>query len=82
MYLAENSPREKHAEVFGRFGSVSNMGFIVGPIFGGHIAEKQDGFYTVSMLAAFTMVLNVGQCILSHCRGFQTHSIYQSSDPD
>jgi len=59
-YLADVAPRSQHSHVFGRFNSVSNIGFIIGPIIGGYAVDF-GGFHVVAMLTASIFLLNYGQ---------------------
>ncbi|KAF2882247.1 hypothetical protein ILUMI_23915 [Ignelater luminosus] len=53
-------PREKHAEVFGRSAAISSLGFVVGPIIGGHLSELSHGFSYVCTLTAVLFIINIG----------------------
>ncbi|XP_005102128.1 major facilitator superfamily domain-containing protein 9 [Aplysia californica] len=56
--LADSVSPEYQAEVIGNFNSFSSIGFIVGPICGGHLAETQWGFSLVAFTAGFVFLLN------------------------
>lgn len=58
-YLADLTPVNEHAKVFGQFNSVSSIGFVFGPIIGGHLAEFSNGFYLVSVLTAAVFLLDM-----------------------
>lgn len=60
-YLADIVPRSQHSYVFGRFNSMSNIGFIIGPVIGGYVVDHLGGFYSVSMLTAGIFLLNFGK---------------------
>ncbi|ELU03605.1 hypothetical protein CAPTEDRAFT_166920 [Capitella teleta] len=52
-FLAEASPNVDHARALGRYNAVSSVGFIVGPIIGGHLAESANGLaWTASLTTA------------------------------
>ncbi|XP_041354221.1 major facilitator superfamily domain-containing protein 9-like [Gigantopelta aegis] len=57
-YLADILPTDKQAAALGRFNAMSSIGFIVGPIVGGHIAEWSNGFSVVAYLTGFLFTLN------------------------
>ncbi|XP_071114079.1 major facilitator superfamily domain-containing protein 9-like isoform X1 [Haliotis cracherodii] len=57
-YLADITSREKRSHVFGQFNAASSIGFILGPVVGGHVAEWPGGFAVVGVLAALTFFLN------------------------
>ncbi|XP_064077840.1 major facilitator superfamily domain-containing protein 9-like isoform X3 [Macrobrachium nipponense] len=50
--LADVTPPEDRSRVFGIFNATSSMGFIVGPMLGGHLSELKDGFSIVCNLGA------------------------------
>ena len=48
-FLADIIPKTQHSNVFGRFNSISSIGFIFGPIIGGHLSDLPGGFYLVAL---------------------------------
>ncbi|NXL29220.1 MFSD9 protein, partial [Glaucidium brasilianum] len=46
--------------VMGRFNAASSVGFILGPVVGGYLAESEDGFYQASFICASIFLLNAG----------------------
>ncbi|KAL4656955.1 major facilitator superfamily domain-containing protein 9 isoform X1 [Arapaima gigas] len=46
--------------VMGHFNAASSVGFILGPVVGGYLAEHQGGFYTSSFVCAAIFLLNAG----------------------
>jgi len=62
-YLADSMPRSQHSHIFGQFNSVSNIGFIIGPVVGGYVVDHLGGFHVVAMLTAGIFMLNFGQLI-------------------
>ena len=59
-YLSHCFPSTSHSTVFGRFNAVSSVGFIVGPIVGGHIAATTGGFSSVAYCSGATFCLMLG----------------------
>ncbi|KAL5011096.1 hypothetical protein ScPMuIL_013401 [Solemya velum] len=59
-YLADVVPEAQQSLVLGRFNAASSIGFILGPIVGGHIAERPGGFYMAAMCAAIIFFINSG----------------------
>ena len=59
-YLAQSTSENEHSVVFGQFNSVTSIGFILGPIVGGHVAERDDGFYIVSAITAVSFIVLYG----------------------
>ncbi|KAL3882790.1 hypothetical protein ACJMK2_029097 [Sinanodonta woodiana] len=57
-YLADISKVSEQSATFGNFNSASSLGFIVGPVVGGHIAEAPGGFYLVGLLSGFIFFIN------------------------
>ena len=50
--LADRTPRLEHPNVLGTFNAISSMGFIVGPLIGGHVAMLENGFSKCTSIAA------------------------------
>ncbi|XP_017673879.1 PREDICTED: major facilitator superfamily domain-containing protein 9 [Lepidothrix coronata] len=46
--------------VMGRFNAASSVGFILGPVVGGYLAESEGGFYQTSFICASIFLLNGG----------------------
>ncbi|XP_050390562.1 major facilitator superfamily domain-containing protein 9 [Patella vulgata] len=59
-YLADFIPAHDRNTVLGHFNAASSIGFILGPMVGGHIAELPGGFNMVGLLSAFIFILNSG----------------------
>ena len=57
-YLADVTSPLERPEVFGTFNAASSLGFVVGPIIGGHVSMLDNGFFKVATLAAVGMALN------------------------
>ncbi|XP_052811530.1 major facilitator superfamily domain-containing protein 9-like isoform X1 [Mya arenaria] len=57
-YLADIITDSEQAAVIGNFNAVSSVGFIVGPVVGGHVAERKGGFYLVALLAGLIFFIN------------------------
>ncbi|KAF7278267.1 hypothetical protein GWI33_008623 [Rhynchophorus ferrugineus] len=52
-------PHDKHSAAFGKSAAVSSIGFIIGPLIGGHISELQNGFFYVSLLTGILFIFNL-----------------------
>ena len=57
-YLADITPDIQRPAILGKFNAVSSLGFILGPIFGGHIAMAERGFYKVAILSGVAFLAN------------------------
>ncbi|CAH1798358.1 unnamed protein product [Owenia fusiformis] len=57
-YIADVTPKEDQSAAFGTFAAYSSIGFIVGPLCGGHIASLPGGFSIVAAIGAFIFVIN------------------------
>lgn len=57
-YLADVSPSVDHAKVFGNFNAFSNLGFVIGPLIGGHLAMLPNGFSKVASLTSIIFLMN------------------------
>lgn len=62
-FIADVMPRSQHSHFFGRFNSISNIGFIIGPVIGGYVVDHLGGFHVVAMLTAGIFLLNFGELI-------------------
>ncbi|KAG1714118.1 Major facilitator superfamily domain-containing protein 9 [Nymphon striatum] len=52
-YLADITPENSEGKIFGQFMATSNMGFIVGPVIGGHLGNLPNGFFYVCTFTTF-----------------------------
>lgn len=57
-YLADISEPVDHPKVFGNFNAFSNLGFVIGPLIGGHLAMQSNGFFKVAYVAATIFIVN------------------------
>nr|XP_022290434.1 LOW QUALITY PROTEIN: major facilitator superfamily domain-containing protein 9-like [Crassostrea virginica] len=57
-YLAEVTPKVDQSGVLGTFNAASSMGFILGTIVGGRLAETSGGFYKVALACTVIFILN------------------------
>ncbi|XP_055339653.1 major facilitator superfamily domain-containing protein 9-like isoform X2 [Paramacrobiotus metropolitanus] len=66
-------PDTPAAHRFSTFMTISNAGFVLGPLLGGHIAQQENGFQMVALLTAmtfFTIATVVATCLpVVHVRG-------------
>ncbi|GAB6026730.1 Major facilitator super [Chamberlinius hualienensis] len=51
-------PSSDRSTYYGYFNGISNIGFIIGPTLGGHIAESSNGFFLVSCLVTLLFLTN------------------------
>ncbi|KAJ8315392.1 hypothetical protein KUTeg_007542 [Tegillarca granosa] len=56
--LTDIVPDNQLSRALGYFNAASSIGFILGPLIGGHIAETPGGFYKVALLAGAIFLLN------------------------
>lgn len=57
-YLSDVSPSVDHPKVFGNFNAFSSLGFVIGPLIGGHLAMQSNGFSKVTFLTGCIFVIN------------------------
>ena len=57
-YLADVASSVDHSKVFGNFNAISNLGFVIGPLIGGHLAMASNGFSKVAMLTGTIFLVN------------------------
>ncbi|RZC31959.1 MFS 1 domain containing protein [Asbolus verrucosus] len=54
-------PVEERAGAFGKSAAFGSLGFIVGPVIGGHLSEVSNGFSYVCALTGLLFVINIGK---------------------
>ncbi|KAJ8026982.1 Major facilitator superfamily domain-containing protein 9 [Holothuria leucospilota] len=57
-YLAEITPKNERPKVFGRFNAISSIGFIIGPVCGGYLADDISGIRRVAFITASLFLIN------------------------
>ncbi|KAK7494558.1 hypothetical protein BaRGS_00014211, partial [Batillaria attramentaria] len=57
-YLTDLVPESQRSAVLGHFNAASSIGFILGPVVGGHVAELPGGFHYVAVISGCVFVLN------------------------
>ena len=57
-YLADVSLSVNHPRVLGNFNAFSNLGFVIGPLIGGHLAMHSNGFSKVATLTGTIFMIN------------------------
>lgn len=57
-YLSDVSQSVDHPKVFGNFNAFSSLGFVIGPLIGGHLAMHSNGFRKVTILTGSIFVIN------------------------
>ena len=58
--VAEVTPKVDQQRVLGTFNAASSMGFILGPMVGGRLAETSGRFYNVAVVCTIIFILNAG----------------------
>nr|XP_006825890.1 PREDICTED: major facilitator superfamily domain-containing protein 9-like [Saccoglossus kowalevskii] len=58
-YLTDITPADERPAVYGTLNSISGIGFIIGPVLGGHIAETDNGFMRVCLCSATMFFLDL-----------------------
>lgn len=66
-YLSELLPKTKHSLAFGRYNAYSSLGFILGPLVGGHIADSEAGYNTIAMVTAAIFFVSSGRSCSRDC---------------
>ncbi|XP_050432158.1 major facilitator superfamily domain-containing protein 9-like [Adelges cooleyi] len=56
--INDNVPPEKQTTAYGYMNGFSALSFVVGPIVGGHLMEKKEGFYTLACYTALVFFIN------------------------
>jgi len=51
-------PTEQQTTVYGRMNGFSSLSFVIGPIIGGHLMEKSEGFYSLACYTSIIFLIN------------------------
>ena len=57
-YLADVIPAKDHSHVYGNLNAAANIGFIVGPVIGGHLSDLPSGFNIAAFASASIFLIN------------------------
>lgn len=56
--INDQVPTDKQTTAFGRMNGFSSLSFVIGPIIGGHLMEKSEGFYSLACYTAMIFFIN------------------------
>lgn len=51
-------PPDQQTAVYGRMNGFSSLSFVIGPIIGGHLMEKSEGFYSLTCYTSVIFLIN------------------------
>lgn len=51
-------PADQQTAVYGRMNGFSSLSFVIGPIIGGHLMEKSEGFYSLACYTSIIFLVN------------------------
>lgn len=51
-------PADQQTTVYGRMNGFSSLSFVIGPIIGGHLMEKSEGFYSLACYTSIIFLIN------------------------
>lgn len=51
-------PTDQQTAVYGRMNGFSSLSFVIGPIIGGHLMEKSEGFYSLACYTSMIFLFN------------------------
>ncbi|XP_026281292.1 major facilitator superfamily domain-containing protein 9 [Frankliniella occidentalis] len=57
--IADEVPPYEQAGAYGKLAAISGLGFIVGPVIGGHIADHEHGFSFITMIILVCFWINI-----------------------
>ncbi|XP_031335303.1 major facilitator superfamily domain-containing protein 9-like isoform X2 [Photinus pyralis] len=57
--VVDKCHKDMLADAYGSMGAVSSLGVIIGPIFGGHLIDRDNGFLYVCMCTCFLHFVNI-----------------------
>lgn len=58
--IGDEIPPYKQAGAYGKLAAISGVGFIVGPVVGGHIIDYEHGFSFVTIIIMVCFLINIG----------------------
>ncbi|KAH9525050.1 Major facilitator super domain-containing protein 9 [Bulinus truncatus] len=79
-FLADFVSKESLPAKLGYFNSYSSIGFIIGPVIGGHLADSTGGFMLVGFVAGLIFLINavfIWWSIPTDCSNSDVHVQYQ-----
>ena len=65
-YLSKILPSSRHSLAFGRFNAFSSLGFILGPLVGGHMTDMKYGYHAIATTTAGIFFLSSCKCTNLH----------------
>lgn len=57
--IADNTPTEKQATIYGNLGAFAALGIILGPILAGIIMDSDNGFFKLALITSALTVVNI-----------------------
>lgn len=60
-FIADIVTKEQQSTVYGYTTAFSMIGFIVGPIIGGHLSEYKNGYFYVCSITSTLFVINISK---------------------
>lgn len=51
-------PLDQQTTIYGRMNGFSSLSFVIGPIIGGHLMERSEGFYSLACYTAIIFLIN------------------------
>lgn len=54
-------PKENYSTVLAYSVSIGSLGFVIGPMIGGHLIMNENGFLHVCTLTAILFLINIGR---------------------
>ncbi|XP_062862241.1 major facilitator superfamily domain-containing protein 9 isoform X2 [Trichomycterus rosablanca] len=77
--LADLVSQTERPLVMGHFSAASSVGFILGPVVGGYLIEKEGGFYLCSFICAAIFLINAGLVWMLPWKEILNHQVDTSS---
>lgn len=60
--------------------AVSMIGFIFGPILGGHLSEYKNGYFYVCIVTSVLFFINICKCVhVAICRYFSLNELFKGN---
>lgn len=60
MLILDLIPKDSYSKVFAQSVSIGSLGFVIGPMIGGHLIMLDNGFTYVCLLTSILFLINLG----------------------
>jgi MFS family permease len=58
ILVNDQVPTDQQTSIYGRMNGFSSLSFVIGPVIGGHLMEKSEGFYSLACCTSIIFLIN------------------------